>query len=576
VFIPEGVKNIQASAFYQCSLLKFIAFPRSVTSIGGSAFYGCYSLHNAVFGQNLKTIETTAFYQCTALEYLIIPTSVTSVGVKAFYDCRSIKNFSIPATLSHLPSILSGCELQSDLIEQAVKASVQSCQSVPESAFEGSPYLTNVQLPSEITSVGKNAFRNNRKLQTLALPSRITSIPEAMMQGDKQLQSITVPSTVTTIGNSAFDECSSMKKVVLPASVKTLNSSAFQRCYNLEEVEIKGINTQINASAFNACYRLKKIKFPNDSTGVTVAGSAFAVTGLENLDTIPMNTTFTETGAFSSCYSLTDADASKLKSTNTNGLSSMFASCYSLESVKLPSKVTYLGSSMFSTCTALKDIIDIPQNVMNVYSSAFSECRNLKGVRFLGNSVTSIQSNAFNYCYAMKEIHLPYSLTSMASAFPYCYGLHDIYCYSLKPPTGTSSLGNLAEGYVIHVPRGSLSLYQTQWSNHKNNMTEFDFLKCNKSTLFKTISRVESSITLKNSFIHTAFAENQTYTVTPVYNGSNLTAVNNLVVDIENGLITFDIERSETINFDALETLGITINIDGTDISCNFCKIIDV
>jgi hypothetical protein len=50
VFIPEGVKTIQASAFYQCSLLKFIAFPRSVTSIVSSAFYGCYSLHNAVFG----------------------------------------------------------------------------------------------------------------------------------------------------------------------------------------------------------------------------------------------------------------------------------------------------------------------------------------------------------------------------------------------------------------------------------------------------------------------------------------------------------------------------------------------
>ena len=75
---------------------------------------------------------------------------------------------------------------------------------------------------------------------------------------------------------------------------------------------------------------------------------------------------------------------------------------------------------------------------------------------------------------------------------------------------------------------------------------------------------------IKNTFIHTAFAENQTYTVTPFYNGSNLASINNLVVDIENGLITFDIERSETIDFDALETLDITIGIDGTDISCDF------
>ena len=43
-FIPEGIKEIGASAFANCPNLAVVSIPRSVKNIGYNAFYGCKKL----------------------------------------------------------------------------------------------------------------------------------------------------------------------------------------------------------------------------------------------------------------------------------------------------------------------------------------------------------------------------------------------------------------------------------------------------------------------------------------------------------------------------------------------------
>lgn len=108
---------------------------------------------------------------------------------------------------------------------------------------------------------------------------------------------------------------------------------------------------------------------------------------------------------------------------------------------------------MFQYCYGLKRIT-LGKELSNIYSNAFYECRNLESVEFTGNQLINIQSQAFYYCWQMKEIRIPYSVTSMAQCFNNCLALHDVYMYPLTAPTGTTSIGSIL---VVH-PSNALTL----------------------------------------------------------------------------------------------------------------------
>ena len=71
--IPEGIKEIQYSAFYGCENLKKVKIPFTVTAIRSDAFFLCYNLSEVEFAAdkngktNLKTIEPYAF-ACPSLK----------------------------------------------------------------------------------------------------------------------------------------------------------------------------------------------------------------------------------------------------------------------------------------------------------------------------------------------------------------------------------------------------------------------------------------------------------------------------------------------------------------------------
>jgi hypothetical protein len=86
----------------------------------------------------------------------------------------------------------------------------------------------------------------------------------------------------------------------------------------------------------------------------------------------------------------------------------------------------------------------------------------------------------------------------------------------------------------------------------------------------KTITLDDSSVTLKNAFVHTSFSEDQTFTILPTYSGSNLTSISNIAFDYENSLVTFDFERSAEMDYDVRDKITFHIQVDGTDIGCDF------
>ena len=90
IVIPEGIKEIQWSAFGDCSNLKSVRLPDSLETLASNAFACCGSLEHIALPEGLSSIGTFCFYRCTALKSVVIPESVTRVGLHAFDLCSTL------------------------------------------------------------------------------------------------------------------------------------------------------------------------------------------------------------------------------------------------------------------------------------------------------------------------------------------------------------------------------------------------------------------------------------------------------------------------------------------------------
>jgi hypothetical protein len=85
VEIPEGVTEIEHSAFSKAYALETIVLPNSIRRIGWCAFWDCLSLTEIVIPDGVTKIEEATFARCKNLKMAVIPASVTQIHRIAFY-----------------------------------------------------------------------------------------------------------------------------------------------------------------------------------------------------------------------------------------------------------------------------------------------------------------------------------------------------------------------------------------------------------------------------------------------------------------------------------------------------------
>ena len=105
VFQTEGLTNIGARAFKECTALKNITIPDSVTQIGREAFQKCTSLTDIIIPERVINIGTQSFDDCLSLTNVTLPDSLIDIGPGAFRYApiaaitipASVKSFSLMA-----------------------------------------------------------------------------------------------------------------------------------------------------------------------------------------------------------------------------------------------------------------------------------------------------------------------------------------------------------------------------------------------------------------------------------------------------------------------------------------------
>ncbi len=168
--------------------------------------------------------------------------------------------------------------------------------------------------------------------------------------------------------------------------------------------------------------------------------------------------------AFEGCSSLTSIE---IPSGVTSIGNDAFSNCRSLTNIEIPSSVTSIGDYAFMNCSSLTSI-EIPSSVTSIGERAFYYCRSLTSIE-IPSSVTSIGYGAFQNCSSLTSIEIPSSVTSIGNyAFSNCSKLSTITVKATTPPTLGSSAIPSNDVTKIYVPSGSVSAYQSAWSNYKD------------------------------------------------------------------------------------------------------------
>ena len=217
VRIPDGVSEIENSAFEEDESVGIILIPDTVTKIGAFAFMECPNLHNVVIPESVNEIDGCAFWKCPKIRNIFIPKSVTKIGgtiitsaetIKVdpenpVYDSRNDCNAIIETNTN---TLINGCcsTIIPDSVTKIAGSAFQFCSDFP----------IFLKIPDSVCEIEINAF-DSCNLGSLQIPNSISRIEHEVFLG------------------------SNLSTIYIPNSVNYIDTNAFCGCYNLTDVHIK-------------------------------------------------------------------------------------------------------------------------------------------------------------------------------------------------------------------------------------------------------------------------------------------------------------------------------------------------
>ena len=159
---------------------------------------------------------------------------------EAFVDEWGVKYSKDGRKLLEAPEELSGA--------YSVK---EGTRIICDWAFFFCSSLSEIVIPSSLTSIGDNAFYGCDSLSEIVIPSSVISICDSAFSDCCSLSEIVIPSSVTSIGDNAFYGCDTLSEIVIPSSVTSIGDSAFYKCKfpdNLEQELISRFGYKIFSS----------------------------------------------------------------------------------------------------------------------------------------------------------------------------------------------------------------------------------------------------------------------------------------------------------------------------------------
>ena len=450
-----------------------------VTAINSYAFYNWSGeicpITSIQVPSSVVTIGENAF-GTTAITEMEIPSTVKKLGRNAFIQCPNLKTIVVNGGIEELGGSILGSGSKS--LETFILG--EGHTAVPTSACQNCVNLTNVELPSTLTTISDWAFNGCIGLKQIDLPLSVTSIGYQAFNYCG-LTSIELPEGMTTLERSVFSWCEDLKDVKLPSSLEKIGMGAFFKCTSLENIDIPDNVTEIGTfgqaamdyGCFSSCTSLKNIKF----------GNSLKIIGEDT---------------FSGCTSLSDI----LLSPSIESLGRWaFSHCTSLQSITLGKSLETIGESCFDGDQLLEHIIVDPENQ---YFSTFDgilcdyekTClilapKSISGSITVPSNIKMLGPSVFQACEGITELILNEGLESIEGyAISGCTNLHDL---SIPASVSSISLSAFDNNYFKSF---DIDANNQSYSFHGGAL-------CNQdgTELLKWLFQRDESVTIPNSVI---------------------------------------------------------------------------
>lgn len=414
--IPGG-SSATAGTFAPCISLTEVTLPDTLTNIGSSAFSGCTSLVTVRYpSNNSLAIRHHAFYNDRLLESLP-PANTTTIEYSAYENCASLTG--------------------------------------------------ELSLPNLSGTLGQVAFKNVGITKVMSLGS-ITSITGGTNSGAFQtctsLTDVTLPTTLTSIGSYTFDGCTSLAHVNLPSSLRTVGDMAFRNAPSLAFTGGFENITTISANAFE-----KTGEYEVYLRDVTSLGAgAFKDARIKKLKIGP-NLAIIGGGGNNGCFRQQNVSAASTSLTEViiegSGLREIGQECFKGRSgdcsYTLPTSIAIIRGDAFAGC-GITGTFSFP-NLSTLEATAFQNSKITK-LADLGR-ITVINSWVFAQTSNLTEIIFPSTVTSVQTNIIYQSAVKKLVWQSTTPPSAVGSAFDGNSLYEQYVPSASIAQYviATTW-----------------------------------------------------------------------------------------------------------------
>ena len=163
---------------------------------------------------NTVKIGTYAFTNCDMFTSVIIPDSVNSIGIGAFHGCGGIQSITLP----FIGASKTATSASASTVFGYIFGNIDYMGSVAVNQGVGIYYLPDQLSYVNITggNILDNAFNNCSLINRIILPENTHSsntIGASAFANCSGLSEITIPSTITSISANAFLNCSNIEDV---------------------------------------------------------------------------------------------------------------------------------------------------------------------------------------------------------------------------------------------------------------------------------------------------------------------------------------------------------------------------
>lgn len=414
----------------------------TVTSIAASGFYNNDHITSVVFPATMRSTGTSAFEECSQIQTLTLNEGLETIGEFLIWCSDNDDDANYSLTEITIPSTVTSLG----------RGSFYGCRFMMTVNFPGSNTASDIDINTKVygmfygaggytLNLDRNITFNDgfsiapfRNVNIVNIGSHVTSLPEKLFYESTNLTQIEMSNTVTTMGDYCFYGCTSLMDIssCLSTGMTEIPEHAFDHCTSLVSVTIPSYITTLHASAFwylksNDNYTRIDLTIEDSPTPLTIYDSGSS--GNNDMPFYDVDVIGAYIGR-------------DIIRTAKEGNTAFATACLfnkKLTSVTFGPQVTTIGDHMFNGSTSLNQILfEEGSRLTTIGEGAFKNIE--ANIAFaMPNTVVTLGDQAFQNS-GITELQLSDHLTTIGDyAFENCKAL-----YSVTIPASVTKIGHYA------------------------------------------------------------------------------------------------------------------------------------